>query len=196
MLHSLRGRVIDKGEDWVAIEAAGIGFRVSVPLSTQYQVPQVGEECKLYTVLQIGQQSVRLFGFSSTEEREIFLQLTSIPRLGAKAALSVISHLSIGDLWEAVKAGDAKRLQAIPGVGAKSATRLITELKAKLPTEEGIPGRGVSLAVQGEFEGVVAALASLGYGKAEIEKAVRELQDRGGSLTEEEALKAALLVLG
>ncbi len=196
MLHSLRGRVLEKGEDWVALEAAGIGFRLSIPLSTHYRLPREGEECLLYTVLQIGQQSVRLFGFSTKEEREIFIQLTSIPRMGSKAALSVISHLSIGDLWEAVKSGDAKRLQSIPGVGAKSASRLITELRAKLPQESGVTTGMAHPSIQKEYEGVVAALASLGYGKGEIERAVKELQSRQESLSEEEALKAALLLLG
>ena len=196
MLHSLRGRLLEKGEDWVAIEAAGIGFRLSIPLSTHYRLPEKGEECFLYTVLQIGQQSVKLFGFATTEEREIFLQLTSIPRLGSKAALAVISHLSIGDLWEAVRAGDAKRLQSIPGVGAKSASRLITELKSKIPEETGVTVGRPAVLVKREFEGVVAALASLGYSKGEIEKAMAKIQEKGESLSEEEALKAALLVLG
>ncbi len=196
MLHSLRGRVLEKGEDWVALDAGGIGFKLTTPLSTLYRVPKEGEECQLLTVLQIGQQSVRLFGFSTKEERDIFLQLTSIPRMGSKAALAVISHLSIGDLWEAVREGDAKRLQSIPGVGAKSATRLITELKGKLPEKAGEHGSKASLVVQKEFEGVVAALASLGYSKGEIEKALVKLKEMGRELSEEEALKAALLVLG
>ena len=196
MLHSLRGIILEKGENWVAVETAGIGFRVSIPLSTHYRLPGEGEEGFLYTVLQIGQQSVRLFGFATREEREIFQLLTSIPRLGSKAALAVISHLSIGDLWDAVKAGDAKRLQSIPGVGAKSAGRLITELKAKIPEDPGVSRGRTPVLVQREFEGVVAALASLGYSKGEIEKAIAKIQGEGKGLSEEDALKAALLVLG
>jgi Holliday junction DNA helicase RuvA len=195
MLHSLRGRILEKGESWVALEAGGIGFKLTIPLSTHYYLPDEGEECLLYTVLQIGQQSVRLFGFHTKEEREIFLQLTSIPRLGSKAALAVISHLSIGDLWEAVKEEDVKRFQSIPGVGAKSASRLIAELKTKIPQKrKTIAGTPSALAPK-ELEGVVAALASLGYSKGEIEKALAKIEPKE-NLSEEEALKAALLVLG
>ena len=196
MLHSIKGVVLEKGDDWVVVETAGLGFRLSIPLSTLYRLPKEGESCFLHTVLQIGQQSIRLFGFSTREEREIFLQLTAIPRLGAKAALSVISHLSIGDLWEAVSSGDVKRLKSIPGVGEKSASRLITELQSKTPQKSPVSSRRGGILAEKEFEGVVAALVSLGYGKGEIEKAVRKLHQGGEQLSEEEALKAALLLLG
>ncbi len=196
MLHTIRGVVIEKGEDWVVVETAGIGFRIGVPLSTLYRLPKEGETCLLHTVMLIGQQSIRLFGFYTKEEREIFLQLTAIPRLGAKAALSVISHLSIGDLWEAVKDGDVKRLKSIPGVGEKSASRLITELQSKIPQKTQASVKGGAILFEKEFEGVVAALASLGYGKGEIERVVSKLHQKGEHLSEEEALKAALLLLG
>ena len=189
MLESIRGILLEKGENWAVIEVHGLGFRVMVPLSTHYSLPAPGEECRLLTHIHHGDKGLTLYGFATPQERELFTLLLTIPRMGPKTALAVVSHFSLGDLWEAVEREDLERLKKVPGIGDKTAKRLLLELKGHLPFkgEEPLPSSWeVTL---------FSALANLGYTKREIKRAM-ERASITPDMEEEEMIKRCLKALG
>ena len=189
MLESIRGILLEKGENWAVIEVHGLGFRVMVPLSTHYSLPAPGEECRLLTHIHHGDKGLTLYGFATPQERELFTLLLTIPRMGPKTALAVVSHFSLGDLWEAVEREDLERLKKVPGIGDKTAKRLLLELKGHLPFEGEEP-------LPSSWEVTLfSALANLGYTKREIKRAM-ERAAITPDMEEEEMIKRCLKALG
>jgi Holliday junction DNA helicase RuvA len=132
MIASVRGRVIARRPDSVVVECAGVGYRLAVSAQTLRAVPAAGEEALLHTHLVIRDDAMALYGFASEPERELFLMLTTVPGVGPKVALAVLSGGGTRELLSAIAAGDSARFQAVPGIGKRTAERIIVELREKV----------------------------------------------------------------
>ncbi len=182
----LRGKVAERGPDWLVLDVGGVGLRLQVSAPTAARLGRTGQEAELYTYLAVRQFSVALYGFGSSEERELFEGLISVSGISPKSALGILSASSVEDLTAAIAAGDVERLSKVPGLGRKSASRLILELKGRLPELEApaVPATPADA-------DVVAALIGLGYSQAEASAAAATVPS-DGSLSLEEKIRAAL----
>ena len=144
MIASVRGEVLVRRPDHVVLEAAGVGYQLAVSAETLKAVPSRGKEATLHAHLVARDDSLSLYGFASEEERDLFLNLTSVSGIGPKVAIAILSGGAPRELLRAIAAGDAKRFQSAPGVGKRTAERLIVELREKVAGEltEGIPAAG------------------------------------------------------
>ena len=169
MIGKLTGRLASKHPPQVLVDVGGVSYEVDVPMSTFYNLPAAGEPVTLHTQLIVREDAHILYGFATLEERAAFRQLIKISGIGARTALAVLSGLSVGDLAQAVALQDANRLTKIPGIGKKTAERLLLELKGKLadakPGTAGAAGAG----------DVLNALLGLGYSEKEALAAVKGL---------------------
>ena len=177
MFAHIEGIVADKAKDTLVLDAGGVGFELTVSASTLSASPAAGEKMKCYTVLSVREDGMELFGFATREEKQMFLQLKGVTGIGPKSALQILSALPPRDLAVAIATGDAAALSRAPGVGKKTAQRLILELKDKVTAEEitGLPAAGVSVARNDPAGEAVEALMALGYQAAEATKAVSRL---------------------
>ena len=171
MIGRIQGIVVEKNFPQVIVSCQGVGYEIDVPMSTFYPLPKPGEEVTLLTHLVVREDAHLLFGFLTVQERAAFRQLLKISGVGPKVALSVLSGLSVDDLAAAVTAEDAGRLTRIPGIGKKTAERLVLELRDKLPKVTSV-ARADGRAASGE---VVSALLALGYNDREAQAAAKGL---------------------
>ena len=173
MIGRLTGKLAAKHPPQVLLDVGGVAYELDVPMSTFYSLPATGEPVTLHTHLVVREDAHVLYGFATLEERTAFRQLIRISGVGARTALSVLSGLSVTDLAEAVTMQEAGRLTKIPGIGKKTAERLLLELKGKLA--DAIPASG-SVAVPGsEASDILNALLSLGYNDKEALAAIKGL---------------------
>jgi len=171
MIGSLVGRLASKHPPQVVVDVAGVGYEVDVPMSTFYNLPATGEMVTLHTHLAVREDAHVLYGFGSIEERAVFRRLIRISGVGARTALALLSGLSVADLSHAVAVQDTARLTKVPGIGKKTAERLLLELKGKLA--EPLPGAADAPA-GGEAD-ILNALVALGYSEREAFAAVKVL---------------------
>jgi Holliday junction DNA helicase RuvA len=177
MIGRLNGTLIEKLPPQVVVDVAGVGYEVDVPMSTFYQLPHLNEKVTLFTHLAVREDAHLLFGFASKAERETFRQLLKITGIGAKIALAILSALSADELAVAIAAEDVKRLSSVPGIGKKTAERLVLELRGKLVTGGAVvtPG-GLPLATTpDEKSDIQNALLALGYNDKEAAAAIKTL---------------------
>ena len=171
MIGRIQGVLLEKSFPQVIVSCQGVGYEIDVPMSTFYPLPRAGEEVTLLTHLVVREDAHLLFGFLTAAERATFRQLLKISGVGPKVALSVLSGLSVEDLSAAVADGDSGRLTKIPGIGKKTAERLVLELRDKLPKVASV-ARTDGRAASGE---VVSALLALGYNDREAQAAAKGL---------------------
>jgi len=171
MIGRIHGTLVEKHPPLVVVVSHGVGYEINVPMSTFYHLPPTGEEVQLLTHLVVREDAHLLYGFLTAGERSAFRQLLKISGVGPKVALSVLSGLSVEDLAAAIASQDAARLTKVPGVGKKTAERLVLELRDKLPIAVGAARSEASLA-GGD---VVNALLGLGYNEREAQAAVKQL---------------------
>ena len=171
MIGRLTGILLEKNPPQILLEVQGVAYEVDVPMSTFYNLPALQERVVLHTHLIVREDAHLLYGFASNDERVAFRQLLKISGVGPKLALSVLSGLSLSDLAVAVASKEAGRLTKIPGVGKKTAERLLLELQGKFTATSG----GTSRAVSTQSGDVVNALLALGYNAKEAEWAARQL---------------------
>ncbi|HXZ48661.1 MAG TPA: Holliday junction branch migration protein RuvA [Usitatibacter sp.] len=171
MIGRIHGVLTEKNPPQVLVVAHGVGYEIDVPMSTFYHLPRTGENVELLTHLVVREDAHLLFGFLTAAERAAFRQLLKVSGVGPKVALAVLSGLSVEDLAVAVAGQDAARLIRIPGVGRKTADRLVLELRDKLPMAAGA-ARAEAAPARGD---VVSALLALGYNDREAQAAVKEL---------------------
>ena len=171
MIGRLSGTLLEKNPPQVLIDVHGLGYEVDVPMSTFYNLPGLGEKVTLLTHFAVREDGQFLYGFASEAERFAFRQLVKISGVGARTALSVLSGLSVGDLAQAVARQEAGRLIKVPGIGRKTAERLLLELKGKLA--ETIPTSAV-LAPDSQHD-ILNALLALGYNDREASAAMKSL---------------------
>ena len=187
MIGKLTGTLLEKNPPQILIDCHGVGYEVDVPMSTFYNLPAVGERVALLTHFVVREDAQILYGFGSAEEREAFRQLVKISGVGPRTALSVLSGMSVGDLAQAVTAQDSARIVKVPGIGKKTAERLLLELKGKLGADIGL---GTSASAVGDAASdIQQALMALGYSEKDAALALKALpKDVGVS----EGIKLAL----
>jgi Holliday junction DNA helicase RuvA len=186
LIGRLSGRLLAKNPPQVLLEVAGVGYEVEVPMSTFFGLPATGDAVALHTHLVVREDAHVLYGFATLEERAAFRKLIRISGVGARTALSVLSGLSVAELAQAVTLQDAVRLTKVPGIGKKTAERLLLELKGKLV--DTLPADTKA----GSSNDVLNALVGLGYSEKEALAAVKGLPP-GLALTE--GIRAALKAL-
>lgn len=197
MIDSIRGILLRSEPQLAVVECGGVGFACSVTFNTARQLPAVGEEVRLYTVLNLREDAAELFGFADPAERRCFTQLTAVSGVGVKAALSILSELTPEKLAVAVSAGDVKAITRAKNVGTKLGQRVVLELKDKLGF--GVSGEAVLPAARGvpsassNGEQAVNALTVLGFSASEASAAVAKLD---GALPVNELVRQALRSLG
>jgi len=190
MIGRIAGKLLDKSPPQVLVDVQGVAYEIDVPMSTFYNLPQIGADVVLHTHLVVREDAHLLFGFGTEAERAAFRQLVRISGVGARTALAVLSGLSVADLQHAVLAQDSGRLVKIPGIGKKTAERLLLELKGKLASPVAAATGGSAPAPAGDD--VVNALLALGYSDKEATWAVRQVD---ATATVAEAIRHALKLL-
>ncbi len=187
MIGKLTGTLLEKNPPQLLIDCHGVGYEVDVPMSTFYNLPGVGEKVALLTHFVVREDAQILYGFGTAPEREAFRQLIKISGVGPRTALSVLSGMGVNDLAQAITAQEAGRLVKVPGIGKKTAERLLLELKGKLGADIGLPTGGV---VRGaSHNDILQALVALGYSDKEAALALKALPDDVGV---SEGIKLAL----
>jgi Holliday junction DNA helicase RuvA len=164
MISRLRGTLADKTPPHVIVDCSGVGYEVGVPMSTFYNLPNAGETVTLLTVHVVREDAQLLYGFATESERHAFKELTKVSGIGPRTALAVLSGMSVVDLAQAITMQDAARVTTVPGIGKKTAERLLLELKGKLGADLG--ALGVTSVPDGQGD-IVRALSALGYSDKE-----------------------------
>ena len=173
MIGRLTGVLLEKNPPQILLDVQGVGYELDVPMSTFYNLPSLNEQVVLHTQLIVREDAHLLYGFLSNDERLAFRQLLKISGVGPKLALSVLSGLSLNDLASAVANKDAGRLTRIPGVGKKTAERLLLELQGKFVSAGGSAAQGTAASTSGSD--IVNALQALGYNEKEADWAAKQL---------------------
>ena len=196
MIAHLRGILLEKHPNQVIVEAGGVGYDVTIPVSTYSALPETGREVRLRIHTHVREEALSLYGFLSQDEKMLFERLITVSGIGPKLAVTLLSGLAVGELMAAIRCGAVERLVRIPGIGKKTAERIVLELRDKLPAPEGeaavagLPGAPAALgAVERD---VLSALVNLGCAAAAAETAVRKAKAAGGEAAFETLFRRAL----
>ena len=195
MIAFLRGRVIEKQPNRVIVDVQGVGYEVHVPLSTYYEIGDAGADVVLRAYTHVREDALQLYGFVTDLERQLFERLIAISGIGPKLAIAVLSGMDARDLIDAVRRGDVGRLTRIPGIGKKTAERIVLELKDRIaqlavPVTDG--GAGATSSADRLRADLLSALQNLGYHRPLADKVVDGVLAREGEPSFEQALKIAL----
>jgi Holliday junction DNA helicase RuvA len=173
MIGFIRGRLVEKKAPLLLVEVGGIGYEIEVPVSTLYELPAIGQEVALKTHLLVREDAHTLFGFASESERSLFRNLLKISGVGARLALAILSGTSVDGFVRCVEEDDTASLIKIPGVGKKTAERLVMEMRDRLRDIGHLPGAGKSGPVSSEpADEAFGALVALGYKPAEVTRMI------------------------
>lgn len=189
MIGRLHGKLIEKTPPQVLVDVGGVGYEVDVPMSTFCNLPAEGSEITLLTHFIVREDAQLLYGFATAAERQTFRALIRISGVGPRIALAVLSGMSTQDLADAVEQGNATLLTRVPGIGKKTADRLVLELKGKLAGNAFTPAGGAASAAQAD---ILSALMALGYSEREAQASVRALP---AEVTVSEGIRLALKAL-
>ncbi|HSU58725.1 MAG TPA: Holliday junction branch migration protein RuvA [Bryobacteraceae bacterium] len=199
MIGHLRGTVLEKHPNQVVVEAAGVGYEVQIPISTYTSLPDAGAAVALRIHTHVREDALLLFGFATSDEKTVFERLITVSGIGPKLAITVLSGLPTAELVGAIRTGDVQRLVRIPGVGKKTAERIVLELKDKLMGMEAagkaVIAAGVETSLSPLERDVLSALQNLGCARAAAEQAIQKVKDRGAPDTFEPYFRAALAVM-
>lgn len=195
MIGYLTGKIISKKPTQVLLDVNGVGYIINISINTFDKLPDNNETASLYTYLNVKEDSLDLFGFNTSAEKEMFEMLISVNGVGPKSALSFLSGIQLDELKEAITTGNLGRITAVPGIGRKTGERLLIELRDKVDsiadqvsTESSAPNFTVR-------SDAVAALVSLGYNAKQAEKAAKIIMDGNPSVSIEELIKLSLAML-
>lgn len=191
MIAQLTGKLVHRSPQYLIIDVGGVGYRVMVSLTTYAGLPEPDRIVTIHTHTHMREDAISLFGFTTIEEKNIFQKLISISGVGPKIALTILSGLPANELSDAISREDVARLQSVPGVGKKTAERIIIELKDKLPKMSVTEPSLHAQTSRQVYEDVLSALMNLGYQRAAAEKAMKRV-DWDGNTTIEAALRATL----
>jgi Holliday junction DNA helicase RuvA len=196
MIFALEGKVVSKSPTEVVLDVGGVYYAVNIPVTVYEKIGDVGSISKLYTYLVIREEEMTLYGFSSVEEREFFKMLISVSGIGPKMAQAIMSGMGLDELKDSIMQGDISALTSIPGVGRKTAERVVVELRDKLAKIE-FAGKKVEFVSSDQVEvrnEALLALISLGFNRQSAEKAIRLAlkENEKREFTVEELVKLAL----
>lgn len=189
MIGRIQGKLLEKNPPQILVDVHGVGYEIDVPMSTFYNLPDIGQEITLLTHFIVREDAQLLYGFATAKERAAFRQLIKISGVGARTALAVLSGMSVDALAQAVAQQECAMLTRVPGIGKKTAERLVLELKGKISAE--LDGVTLSVAAGDNRADVAAALVALGYSDREANAAAKKLPaDISVSAGIREALKS------
>jgi Holliday junction DNA helicase RuvA len=186
--------VLSKGPQELCLDVNGVGYRVQIPLSTFYRLGEPGSDAALHVHTHVREDALALFGFLTREEQTLFEHLIGVSGVGPRVALAILSGIEAPELTNALRAGDIARLTRIPGVGKKTAERLVLELREKVPAVT-TPSEGTGPAQDSLGEDVLSALANLGYARPAAERALERARRAAPDARFEDLLRQALRLL-
>ena len=202
MIAHLSGTLLSKQPTAAIIDVGGVGYEVSIPVSTFYELGENGSPAQLRVYTHVSQDAIRLYGFKTARERELFLQLISVNGVGPALAIKLLSGMNADEMIAAIRTNNLVRLVAIPGVGRKTAERLVVDLRDKIAAlsspalEEEFAAKaaasGSASSPDSMRDDAMSALANLGYQRAAAEKAIKNAIDEGGDLSVEVVLRRSL----
>jgi len=177
MIAKLTGALVTKAIDHVVLDVRDVGYRIFIPLSTYYDLPEINAAVSLFVHTYVREDLLQLFGFLTVDERDLFEALLRVTKVGPKLALAILSGMSANDLRQAVSTGDVPRLSTVPGVGRKTAERIVLELRERFAKEQPLPVLGVAPLGNGlhVVADAVTALQNLGYPRAIAERAIQQV---------------------
>lgn len=201
MIALLSGKIAYKGISHIVVDTQGVGYRVFIPLTTFYELPEAGQAVTLHIHTSVKEDAINLFGFYTLQERELFQLMISVSGIGPKVAMNILSGITSSELLEAISGGNLAKLITIPGIGRKMAERLILELREKAIKKMAVDQIPVTDARQKRSdmmrEDVLSALVNLGYKANAARDALDKVaRDAEGELAMDQLLKKALKILG
>ena len=182
--------MLEKQPPALIIDVNGVGYEVEAPMSTFYKLPVLGEQVTLHTHLHVREDAQQLYGFAELKERQLFRDLIKISGVGAKLALTVLSGISVEDFIATIHGGDANSLTKLPGIGRKTAERLVMEMRDKLDADGELPGTSLPTGSAGAGQDALSALQALGYKPAEAARLLKKVS--APDLSSEELIRLAL----
>jgi Holliday junction DNA helicase RuvA len=197
MIAYLSGKLLEKSANSVIVNVGGVGYDVSIPLSTFYELGEVGDEVQLRIYTHVREDAIQLFGFSNERERSLYLKLISVQGVGAKSGITMLSGMNADEIIAAIRSDNLAKLTAIPGVGRKTAERLVIELRDKVgelaSAAVAVPGSGPKSAGDADaFDDALSALVNLGYQRNAAEKAIQDIRREGADQNVQKILRSAL----
>ncbi len=203
MIAYLSGKLLEKQATAVILEVGGVGYEVTIPLSTFYELGEVGDQIELRIYTHVREDVLQLFGFRTLRERELYLKLISVNGIGAKSGISMLSGMSADEIVTAIRTDNLARLTSIPGVGKKTAERLVIELRDKLnefttqSTQEKLAAgiKQTELPADAVFDDALSALVNLGYQRNAAEKALNQAVKDGTEVSVQKLLRKSLQLL-
>lgn len=201
MIAFLSGKLLEKEANLVIINVGGVGYEVVIPLSTFYDLGEIGEDVSLRVYTYVREDALQLFGFKTVRERELFLLLISVSGIGPKSAITALSGMSADEIIGAIRQNNLARLNSIPGVGKKTAERLVIELRDKIAklsavSSEEMKAEGVpQLSGDDVFDDAISALVNLGYQRSAAEKALQMAMKEGTEMSVQKLLRRSLQLL-
>ena len=200
MIAFLTGKLLEKQANTVIVDVGGVGYEVTIPLSTFYELGEPGSDVELRIHTHVREDAIQLFGFKTARERDLYLKLISVQGIGAKSGVTMLSGMSADEIVAAIRSNDLGRLTAIPGVGRKTAERLVIELRDKVGELAAAAGVGTSISVDqlpadAVFDVALSALVNLGYQKAAAERALKKVVQDGTEMSVQKLLRRSLQLL-
>ncbi len=203
MIAYLAGKILEKEANSVIIDVGGIGYEATIPLSTFYELGEIGEAVALRIFTYVREDALQLFGFKTLQERELFLKLITVSGIGPKAGISMLSGMNADEIIAAIRTDNLARLTSIPGIGKKTAERLVIELRDKVATLSSISSASTSASSDGQssvstneiFDDAISALVNLGYQRNAAEKAVKKAVQDGTEMSVQKLLRKSLQLL-
>ena len=192
MIALLRGVLLEKHPNQVIVETAGVGYDVTIPVSTFSHLPESGTEVRLRIHTHVREDALALYGFLTLDEKNLFEKLIGVSGIGPKLAITILSGLAAADLIHAIRRGEVDRLVKIPGIGKKTAERMVLELRDKLPAVTGEEPEPAAAALSPIDQDVLSALLNLGCARPQAEAAVRKAKAAGPANDFEPLFRRAL----
>ncbi len=201
MIAYLKGKLLEKEANSLILDVGGVGYDVTIPLSTFYELGETGEDIELRIYTYVREDSLQLFGFRTLRERSLFLKLITVSGIGPKLAITMLSGMSADEIIVAVRTDNLARLTSIPGVGKKTAERLVIELRDKLneissaSVEERAAASNAPTSVDAVYDDALSALINLGYQRNAAEKALKQAVQEGTEMSVQKLLRKSLQLL-
>lgn len=201
MIAALTGKISERRTNTLVVDVGGVGYEVTIPLSTFYELGEVGSDVSLRIYTHVREDAINLFGFKTLREKELFLHLISVSGIGPKSAITALSGMSADEIIAAIRTNNLVRLNTIPGIGKKTAERMVIELRDKVAKLSGIDAADVQsdgaapMPADSVFDDAVSALLSLGYQTAAAEKALWQALKEGTESTVQKLLRRSLQIL-
>lgn len=198
MIAFLSGKLIEKSANAIIVDVGGVGYDVAIPLSTFYEIGEVGEAVELRIYTNVREDAIQLFGFKTQREKDLYLKLISVQGVGAKSGITMLSGMSADEIVAALRTENLAKLTSIPGVGRKTAERLVVELRDKVSelsagvSTEASMAAAAGVGAEGVYDDALSALVNLGYQRNAAEKALQQVRHDGVEANVQKLLRAAL----